>query len=149
MCMTQIPAYCETLCIICHVETCVDFSSMITSLDPWPFTFQCEMNLDDLCHSNQWEILSCNGWGPSVHDKMWTQCVNRPWASQYSRVFFYLKYKICEFPWNGPCWLPTYRLLCMSFLWVLFSPLLLNDLQKLATWFFCRSSSSSRLLARA
>ena len=61
----------ETLFIVCHVGLHVDFSSMKSSSGLQTFTFKCEMNLDGLHPFDQWELLDCNGHGPSVLCVKW------------------------------------------------------------------------------
>ena len=69
--MTQIPANHEALIIVCHVGIHVDFSPARIYLDPWTFTFYCEVNLDGLSLFNQWHVLECNDHGPLVLCVMW------------------------------------------------------------------------------
>ena len=66
-----IPVDRETLSIVCHVGIHVDFSSMIIASGPWAFTFKCVVNLESLHLFNQWEILECNGQGPTLWCVKW------------------------------------------------------------------------------
>ena len=73
--LTQILGDHETLSIVCYVGLHVDFSSMKSSSGLQAFTFVCEVNFNGLRPFNQWELLDCNGHGPSA------LCVKWPWVS--------------------------------------------------------------------
>ena len=68
---TKIPGDNETLSTVHHAGLHVGNSSMKSSLSLYAFTFVCEMNLDGLRPFDQWELLGCNGYGPSVLCVKW------------------------------------------------------------------------------